>query len=145
MEWTSLIKQHMPDDPDVHWNCTRSMLAAMNVEYYSLCGPGPPPLRFIACVHHTPLPHSTSTRPVLSSTTLPYFHTHSPTQGPLDPRPSQHTKHCTPCHSQPHWSHTARAAGIDEDEWKLIKERNLLTQDECEKVKAYTGFKPFLP
>jgi len=74
MEWTSLIKQHMPDDPDVHWNCTRFMLAAMNVEYYSLCGPG-----------------------------------------------------------------------IDEDEWKLIKERNLLTPDECEKVKAYTGFKPFLP
>lgn len=37
------------------------------------------------------------------------------------------------------------ALGIDEDEWKLIKSRALLTCDEVKKIKEYEGFKPFLP
>ncbi|KAL1507731.1 hypothetical protein AB1Y20_007344 [Prymnesium parvum] len=74
MEWSSLVRQHMPYNPDVQWNCVRFMLAALNVEYYGL-----------------------------------------------------------------------RDAGVDDDEWKIIKDRGLLTQREVDRLKAYDGFKPFLP
>ena len=36
-------------------------------------------------------------------------------------------------------------AAITPEEWKLIVGRNLLTHDEIEALKVYTGFKPFLP
>ena len=59
MEWSSLIKQYLPNDAGVQWNCVRFMHAAMAVEYYGL-----------------------------------------------------------------------RDSGVDDDEWKIIKERNLLTAEE---------------
>jgi len=81
MEWVSLVKQHMPNEPGVLWNCTRFMLAAMNVEYYGL------------------------------------------RDDPDDPT----------------------SKGVDDDEWKIIQSRNLITPDEVVRVKAYKGFSPFLP
>ena len=74
MEWASLVKQHLPSDPDASWNCVRFMLASMNIEYYGL-----------------------------------------------------------------------RDSGVDDDEWKIVMGRALLTAAEVEKIKAYSGFKPFLP
>ena len=35
--------------------------------------------------------------------------------------------------------------GISDDEWRAIRSRNLLSHDETERLKAYGGFKPFMP
>lgn len=36
-------------------------------------------------------------------------------------------------------------AGVDEEEWETIRTRQLLTPGEVDTIKAYKGFKPFLP
>ena len=74
MQWVALVKLHLPDKVNVHWNAIRHILAAGHVEYYSLSG------------------------------------------GELTP-----------------------------SEWKIISGRDLLTPREIETLKAYKGFKPFLP
>jgi len=35
--------------------------------------------------------------------------------------------------------------GISDDEWRAIRTRNLLSRDEIARLRAYAGFKPFLP
>jgi len=35
--------------------------------------------------------------------------------------------------------------GIDEEEWETIRSRHLLTEGEIDTIKAYKGYKPFLP
>lgn len=35
--------------------------------------------------------------------------------------------------------------GISDDEWRAIRTRNLLTRDEIARLRAFGGFKPFLP
>ena len=38
-----------------------------------------------------------------------------------------------------------RVKGVSDDEWRAIRTRNLLSRDEVERMKAFAGFKPFLP
>ena len=38
MQWVALVKLHLPDKVNVHWNAIRHILAAGHVEYYSLSG-----------------------------------------------------------------------------------------------------------
>jgi len=78
MEWTALIKLHLPPNPNGRWNAVRYMLAAMHVLYFGLRDIGP-------------------------------------------------------------------TQGIDEEEWATIKNRHLLIDSEIDTLKAYKGFKPFLP
>jgi len=41
MEWTSLVKLHLMDDPNAQWNASRHVLAAMHLLYFGLRDVGP--------------------------------------------------------------------------------------------------------
>jgi hypothetical protein len=36
MDWVGLVRNHLPEDPNVQWNCTRLVLAALHIQYYTL-------------------------------------------------------------------------------------------------------------
>jgi len=36
MNWTALVSNHFPDDPNQQWNAVRLFLAAMHIQYYTL-------------------------------------------------------------------------------------------------------------
>ena len=78
MNWTTLVRNHLPRDGQLQWNATRLILASMHLQYYTL-------------------------------------------------------------------NDSAAGAAISADEERRILERNLLTPLEMQRIRAYKGFKPYLP
>ena len=45
----------------------------------------------------------------------------------------------------PAWDFCVRSGGIDTNEWETVEGRDLLSKQECDEIKTYKGFTPFLP
>lgn len=88
MDWATLVRTHLPDEPTVQWNVTRLPLAAMHLMFYEL--------------------HSTA----------------DDVNG---------------------LRRGFNALAIDESEWEIIAERELLTSEEAQIVKSYQGYTAHLP